>query len=64
MGQKRYTPEQIIHKLRGVEVALSKGATIAQAAKKIGMTDHTYYRWRAERDDCLWRSRSRPTWSR
>jgi len=48
MGQRRYTPEQIIHKLREVEIALSKGATIAQAAKKIGVTDHTYYRWRAE----------------
>ena len=48
MGQKRYTAEQIIHKLREVEVALSKGATIAQAAKKIGVTDQTYYRWRAE----------------
>jgi len=32
MNGKRYTPEQIIHKLREVEVALSKGATIAQAA--------------------------------
>ncbi len=48
MGQVRYTPEQIINKLREVEVELGKGATIAQATKKIGVTDHTYYRWRAE----------------
>lgn len=48
MGQKRHTPEQNIHKLREVEVALSKGATVAQAAKKIGVTEHTYYRWRTE----------------
>ena len=48
MPQRKHTPEQIIHKLREVEVELSKGATVAQAAKKIGVADHTYYRWRAE----------------
>ena len=48
MGQKRHTPEQIIHKLREAEVELGKGATVAQASKKIGVTEHTYYRWRAE----------------
>jgi putative transposase len=48
MGQKRHRPEQIIHKLREAEVELGKGATVAQAAKKIGVTEHTYYRWRAE----------------
>jgi len=45
---KRYTPEQIIGKLREAEVELAKGATIAQVAKKLEITDHTYYRWRAE----------------
>jgi putative transposase len=48
MGQKRHRPEQIIHKLREAEVELGKGATVAQVAKKIGVTEHTYYRWRAE----------------
>jgi len=48
MGQKRYPPEQIVHRLREVEVELSKGATAAQAAKKIGVTDHTYRRRRVE----------------
>ena len=48
MSQKRHRPEQIIHKLREAEVELGKGATVAQAAKKIGVTEHTYYRWRAE----------------
>ncbi len=47
MGEKAHTPEQIIHKLREVEVALSQGATVKEAAKRIGVTDHTYYRWRA-----------------
>ena len=48
MSQRRHTPEQIIHKLREAEVELSKGATVPQACKKIGVTDQTFYRWRAE----------------
>jgi putative transposase len=48
MGRGKHTPEQIIHKLREAEVELSKGATVGQAAKKIGVTEQTYYRWRAE----------------
>jgi len=48
MSQKRHTAEQIISKLRQAEVELAQGATVAQACKKIGVSDHTYYRWRAE----------------
>ena len=48
MSAKRHTPEQIINKLRQAEVEIANGATVAQAAKKIGVTDHTYYRWRSE----------------
>lgn len=48
MPSKRYTPEQIISKLREAEVLLSQGATIPVAAKQIGVTEQTYYRWRAE----------------
>ena len=48
MGRKRHTPEQIIHKLRQAEVEISQGATVPQAAKKIGITAQTYYRWRTE----------------
>jgi len=48
MGRKRYTPEQIIRKLREAEVLLGKGTTIPQAARKIGITEQTYYRWRKE----------------
>lgn len=47
-AQKASTPEQIIRKLREAEVELAKGATIAQVAKKLEITDHKYYRWRAE----------------
>ena len=48
MDGKRQTPEQIIGKLREAEVELAKGATVPEACKKIGVTDQTYYRWRAE----------------
>ncbi len=48
MSSKRHTPEQIINKLRQAEVEIANGATISQAAKKIEVTDHTYYRWRSE----------------
>ena len=46
--KKRHTAEEIVNKLRQVDVELSKGATIAQACKAIGVTDQTYYRWRRE----------------
>ena len=48
MARKSYTPERIINKLREVEVLLSQGSTIGEAARKIGVTDMTYYRWRRE----------------
>lgn len=48
MGQKRYTPEQIIKMLREAEVELSKGQTAGQVCRKLGITEQTYYRWRKE----------------
>jgi len=48
MVKKGYTPEQIISKLREAEVLLSQGATVAEASKKISVTQQTYYRWRKE----------------
>jgi transposase-like protein len=47
MPCKRHTPEQIIGKLREAEVLLGQGMTIPVAAKQIGVTEQTYYRWRA-----------------
>lgn len=44
--QKRPTPEQIIMKLREAEVLIAQGNTIANSARKIGVTEQTYYRWR------------------
>ena len=46
MAKHRYNPEQIIHKLREAEILLSKGLTAQQAARKIGVCEQTYYRWR------------------
>jgi transposase-like protein len=48
MPQRRYTPEQIISKLREAEVLLSQGQTVGQACKSLGVSDQTYYRWRKE----------------
>lgn len=44
--RKMFTPEQIIGKLREAEVLMSKGASLADVCKKIGVTDVTFYRWR------------------
>jgi len=44
--QKRPTPEQIIMKLREAEVIIAQGHTIVEAARKLGVTEQTYYRWR------------------
>ena len=48
MPIKRYTPEQIIHKLREAEVLLSQGMTTTEASRQIGVVEQTYYRWRKE----------------
>jgi len=39
MSRKRFTAEQIIHKLREAEVELAKGQVSAQVCKKLGVTD-------------------------
>jgi len=48
MPRRRYTPEQIISKLREAEVLLSQGQTVGRACKSLGVSDQTYYRWRKE----------------
>jgi putative transposase len=48
MARKRLGAEQIIPKLREAEVELAQQKTVAQACKKIGVTEQTYYRWRRE----------------
>ena len=48
MSRKRFTPEQIIAKLREAEVEIAQGKSVGQAVRKIGVTEQTYYRWRKE----------------
>jgi transposase-like protein len=48
MGKKRYTPEQIVAKLRQAEVELAKGQATSVACKKLGISEQSYYRWRRE----------------
>ena len=48
MGTKRHKPEDIIAKLRQVDVLVSQGQSVAEAIRSIGVTEVTYYRWRKE----------------
>ena len=48
MVRRSYRPEQIIKKLREAELLPSQGSTVGEAARKIGVTEQTYYRWRRE----------------
>jgi len=48
MPKKRHKPEEIVAKLRQVDVLTSQGATVADAIRQIGVTEVTYYRWRNE----------------
>ena len=48
MARKHYRPEEIVAKLRQVEVLQSQGMTVADAVRQIGVTEMTYYRWRRE----------------
>ena len=48
MGRKRFSPEQIIVKLREAEIFESKGLTQVEAAKKLGIAEQTWIRWRKE----------------
>jgi transposase-like protein len=48
MPRKRYKPEQIVMKLRQVDVLVSQGSSVADAIRQIGVSEVTYYRWRQE----------------
>ena len=48
MGRRRYKPEEIVTKLRQVDVLTSQGQSVAEAVRSIGVTEVTYYRWRQE----------------
>ena len=48
MPQKTHKPEEIVAKLRQVDVLLSQGQSVVEAVRTIGVTQFTYYRWRKE----------------
>jgi transposase-like protein len=48
MSRKRHTPEEIVTKLRQVEVLTAQGRSVAEAIRSIGVTEVTFYRWRQE----------------
>ena len=48
MPKKRHKPEEIVAKLRQVDVLVSQGQTVADAIRSIGVTEVSYYRWRRE----------------
>ena len=48
MPRKHHMPEEIVAKLRQVDVLVSQGQNIADAIRQIGVSEVTYYRWRQE----------------
>jgi len=48
MAQKKHKPEEIVAKLRQVDVLVSQGRPVAEAIRAIGVTAFAYYRWRKE----------------
>ncbi|UNP29219.1 IS3 family transposase [Lysobacter gummosus] len=48
MPKKRFSSEEIIHKLREAEVLSAQGRTIAEISRQLGVTEQTYFRWRKE----------------
>ena len=45
---RKHKPEEIIGKLREAEIVLAQGGVVADACRRIGVTEQTYYRWRRE----------------
>lgn len=48
MKRKRHTPEEIVKKLRQAQMEIGKGATVDQVARKLGVNEQTYFRWKRE----------------
>ena len=48
MARRKHTAEEIINKLREAEVAISQGLSVAEASRRLGITQQTLYRWRTE----------------
>ena len=48
MLRRRHTAEEIVTKLRQVDVLIAQGRPVAEAVRAIGVTEVTHYRWRSE----------------
>jgi transposase-like protein len=48
MPRKSFTPEQIVAKLRQIEVRINQGRTVPHACKEAGIVEQTFYHWRKE----------------
>jgi transposase-like protein len=48
MAKKRHTAEQIIGMLQRAEVDLSQGRRIGEICRRLGISEASFYRWRAE----------------
>jgi putative transposase len=48
MPKKTFTPEQIVGKLRQIEVLIGQGKKVPLACREAGIVEQTYYRWRKE----------------
>jgi putative transposase len=48
MAKKRYSAEQIVTKLRQIDVLVGQGRSVVQACKESEITEQSYYRWRNE----------------
>ena len=48
MPRKKHKAEEIVSKLRQVDVLTAQGRPVAEAVRSIGVTEVTYYRWRSE----------------
>lgn len=46
--RKKTNVEKAVRVLREVEVLQGRGTTIGEACRKVGVTEHTYYRWKRE----------------
>lgn len=46
--QRRFKPEQIIHKLREADVLIGQGLSTPEVCRRLEINDKTYYRWRKE----------------
>jgi transposase-like protein len=46
--KKRHTPEQIVRKLREADAELASGASVPEVARRLGVSEATFHRWRKQ----------------